>query len=96
MGVDTKQRTTKHRTYKTAKSQRSDKQNGEQQITANNKTATITKQRTLKNSEHNKTAIISKWQQSLFSSVRIYFSLLGQFTVLYDVNIEIRCFVVLI
>ena len=54
--------------------------------TAKNKTATIIKQRTLQNSEHNKTAIISKKRQCLFSSVKTFLFLIGQFTVSYDVK----------
>ena len=50
-GVDTKRRTTKQRTYKTAKSQNSEKQNGEQQKSDHNKTANITKQRSLQKSD---------------------------------------------
>ena len=49
-------KTTKKQTYKTAKSQNSEKQNGEtKQIIA-----IITKQQTLQNSKHNITAIITK------------------------------------
>ena len=53
-GVETKQRTTKQENHKTAKN------NMEDNETAINKIATITKQRTLQNSQHNKTAIITK------------------------------------